>query len=57
MYLYTAMSTVKNPFISDEEKLQKVLKGTYTERFYMLMKLIRISKMLSNATIIHTNKK
>jgi hypothetical protein len=51
------MSTVKNPFISDEEKLQKVLKGTYTERFYMLMKLIRISKMLSNATIIHTNKK
>jgi hypothetical protein len=51
------MKKAKTPFISDEEKLQKVLKSSYTDRFYMLMKLIRINKMLSNATIIHVDKK
>ena len=51
------MKKAKTPFISEEEKLQKILKSSYTERFYMLMKLIRINKMLSNATIIHVDKK
>ncbi|MEI7735233.1 MAG: hypothetical protein WCI49_07180 [Ferruginibacter sp.] len=27
-------------------------KNTYTERFYMLMKLIKISSMISNAKIV-----
>lgn len=51
------MNSAKTPFINEEEKLQKVLQNSYTERFYMLMKLIRISKMLSSATIIHSDKK
>ena len=29
-------------------------KTTYTERFYMLMKLIKISSMISNAKIVQT---
>ncbi|MEO8759494.1 MAG: hypothetical protein ABI388_00905 [Bacteroidia bacterium] len=51
------MNSTKTPFINQEETLQKVLQSSYTERFYMLMKLIRISKMLSNATIIHSDRK
>jgi|GEM_PF-1753365 len=51
------MSIQKTPFITEEEKRQKALQSTYTERFYMLMKLIRINKMLSKATISHNDKK
>ena len=36
----------------EKEKLKKNLATTYTERFYALTKLIRISKMVSNAKII-----
>lgn len=51
------MSLEKTPFISKEEKRTKVLQSSYTARFYMLMKLIRINKMLSNAIIIKSDKK
>ena len=33
-------------------RLKQALNTTYTERFYALTKLIRISKMISNAKII-----
>ena len=33
-------------------RLKQALHTTYTERFYTLTKLIRISKMISNAKII-----
>jgi hypothetical protein len=43
-----------NPFqITEEEKLKKALSRTYEERFFFLMKLIKINKMLRSAKIIH----
>ncbi len=51
------MASEKTPFLSEEEKRTKILQSSYTERFYMLMKLIRVNKMLSNAIIIQSNKK
>ena len=33
-------------------RLKEVINKTYTERFYTLTKLIRISKMIGNAKII-----
>jgi hypothetical protein len=38
---------------NETEKLKKALTRSYTERFTLLMKLIRIDKMLKSATIIH----
>ena len=40
----------------EKERLKKDLATTYTERFYALTKLIRISKMISNAKIIRNPK-
>jgi hypothetical protein len=51
------METHKNISFTEEEKLQKKADMTYTERFHLLMRLIRINRMLKNATIIHSDSK
>lgn len=38
----------------EKARLLEVSKTTYTERFYTLMKLIEVSKMISKAKIIHS---
>ena len=50
------METQKNISFTEEEKLQKRMAMTYTERFHLLMRLIRINRMLKNATIIHVDE-
>jgi hypothetical protein len=40
----------------ENARLQTAANSTYTERFYTLMKLIKISKMINNATIISSPK-
>ena len=42
--------------LSEEERLKKALSLTYTERFELLMKLIRIDRMLRSAKIIEVKK-
>jgi hypothetical protein len=37
-------------------RLKEAAKKTYTERFHALMRLIRISSMLSNAKIVYPAK-
>lgn len=37
----------------ENEKIRKSLDRSYSERFYLLMKLIRIDKMLKRAKIIY----
>ncbi len=41
------------PFISEEEKRKIALNRSPTERFDLLMRLIRIDKMLRSAKIVH----
>lgn len=48
------MKPIKNSIITEEDKLQIALNRTYTERFEMLMKLIRIDRMLKSAKIVET---
>jgi hypothetical protein len=48
---------MKKGFITEEEKIKIAANRTYTERFEMLMKLIRISRMLKSAQIINPAKK
>ena len=50
------MANNKRIFISEEEKLKKKLNRSYSERFHLLMKLIRINKMLKRAIIIPAPK-
>ncbi len=40
----------------ENARLQAAANTTYTERFYTLMKLIKISKMINNANIISSPK-
>lgn len=47
------MEAPKKIFISEEEKYRIMANRTYTERFEMLMKLIRIDRMLKSAKIIY----
>lgn len=47
------MSDEKPIFISDEEKLMLHLKRSHTERFRMLMRLIRLTKKMEKAKIIY----
>ena len=42
--------------LSEKEKLKIALSRSYEERFYILMKLIRINSMLKNAKIIYPDK-
>lgn len=42
--------------LTEEERLRIALKRTHTERFQMLMKLIKISRMLQSAKIIPAKK-
>jgi hypothetical protein len=51
------MKATRKISFSEEEKLQKRMAMTYTERFHLLMRLIRISRMLSGAKIIHAENK
>jgi hypothetical protein len=50
------MQEDKKILLTEEDKLSIALKRTHTERFQMLMKLIRISSMLKNAKIITSDK-
>jgi hypothetical protein len=47
------MKTKGPVYISEEDKLKKALERTYEERFFFLMKLIKIERMLKSAKIIH----
>ena len=40
----------------EEARAHQASKSTYTERFYLLMKLIKVSSMIRNATIISSPK-
>ena len=42
--------------VAEKERVKKILQTTHTQRFYALTKLIRISKMISNAKIIRNPK-
>ncbi len=53
---FLAMKTKKTHFVNEEEVLQKRMNLSYTERFQLLMKLIRINKMMKSAKIIHIKK-
>ena len=37
-------------------RIKEAAQASYTERFYTLMKLIKISTVISNARIIHSPK-
>ena len=50
------MEPKKIGIVSKEEREQILLNRTYTERFEMLMKLIRIGRMLKTAKIIESKK-
>ena len=45
------MNTERKKFITEEEKLALNLQRSYTERFYMLMRLIKISRKINAARI------
>lgn len=50
------MKSDKVHFINEEEALKNRMNLTYTERFKLLMKLIRINKMMKSAKITHIKK-
>lgn len=47
------MSDKKITHLSEEEKLRIHLKRSYTERFYILIRLIKLNKKLSKAKITY----
>jgi hypothetical protein len=47
---------MKKVIVTEKERLMIIAERTYTERFEMLMKLIRIGKMLKSAKIIEEKK-
>jgi len=50
------MKPAKKVIVNEQEREQIILNRTYTERFEMLMKLIRIARMLKSAKIIEAEK-
>ena len=50
------MKTKKSPFISEKEKDKINAARSYTERFELLMRLIRINRILKSAKIIPGSK-
>ncbi len=46
------MNSQKPIFLSEEEKLKARLNTTHTQRFWMLMRLIKLSQKLERATIV-----
>lgn len=50
------MTSKKIVPLTEEEKLLKDLNLSYTERFYILMRLIKLTKKLSEAKIIYPEK-
>ena len=46
------MTPEKNNFITEEEKTQIALNRIYSQRFEMLIKLIRIDRMLKSAKMV-----
>jgi hypothetical protein len=50
------MTTRKTGFVSPEERLEIARQRSYTERFDMLMRLIRISRMVAVAKIVEEKK-
>jgi len=47
------MEKPKRIFFTEEEKMESRRNMTYTQRFHILMGLIRISKMLKSARITY----
>ena len=47
----------KGKVLNEKELFELRMNLTHTERFRMLMKLIRINKILKNAKITHSDKK
>lgn len=45
------MKSQNNSFVTEEEVMRNRMNLTYTERFKLLMKLIRINKMMKSAKI------
>ena len=43
--------------LNEQQKLKIALSRSHEERFYMLMKLIRINSMLKSAKIVYPDKK
>ncbi len=50
------MENKKPHFVTEEEALKKRLSLSHTERFQLLMKLIRINKMMQSAKITQVKK-
>jgi hypothetical protein len=50
------MKSDKVHFVNEEEVLKNRMNLTHTERFKLLMKLIRINKMMKSAKITHLKK-
>ena len=50
------MENKKPHFVTKEEALKKRLSLSHTERFQLLMKLIRINKLMQLAKITHMKK-
>jgi|GEM_PF-4907967 len=48
------MSADKSIFITEEDKLRIRLKRSHTQRFRMLMELIKMSRKVEQAKNIHT---
>jgi hypothetical protein len=53
IYFYPMNKQAPKGFFTEEDKVKIALNRSYTERFQLLMKLIRINKMLKNAKIIY----
>ncbi len=51
------MCAQEKKIYSEEELFQIRMNRTYGERYKILMQLIRMSRMISNATIIPSEKK
>lgn len=48
------MNSEKSIFLTEEQKIKKRLETTHTERFRLLMGLIRLDRKLKQARIIHS---
>jgi hypothetical protein len=50
------MTSQKKVLISEEQKLRDRLALTYTERFHLLMRLIKLDRKIKSAKIIYPEK-
>ena len=50
----TGFTIYKSEKELEEARAREASQTTYTERFHILMKLIKVSRMINNAKIIHS---